>query len=337
MTERRRLIHSLFLIGLPIVVAWFGMSTSTAIVLVILLLLWRWAISLSGIVAPETSPGIVLETITASHFAEKVRWCLDRLDIEYVERQSAGVLGVVFSGRTVPRLKLRTGIVRSSLGNSPQILRYLWGAYAAHAEADAQFLEPTAERLALEKRIDRYGVDLQVWVYYHLLPNRDLTLRVWGVESPLVPWWQKQLLRPLFPVLAFFIRKTFSITDEHFAKAVEHIDHMLADIDTRLADGRCSILGGDTPDFVDIAFASMSGLWLQPPNYGGGKAEASRLARNRLPAPMQDDIERWIEDHPKASAFVARLYAEERGAGTTGHYEGQIQVTSDEPEVGAEQ
>ena len=65
-------------------------------------------------------------------------------------------------------------------------------------------------------------------------------------------------------------------------------------------------------NYVDIAFASISGLWLQPDNFGGGKADASRVARNKLPGPMRADIERWIEDYPRASSFVARLYEQER-------------------------
>lgn len=337
MTEKRRLVHALFLIALPLIVAWFGLSTLTALALVVLALLWRWAISLSGIAAPERTPRLVLETISASHFVEKVRWCMDRLGVDYTERQNAGVLGAVFVGRTVPKLKIRTGIVVSSLGNSPEILRYLWGAYAGRPETDAGFLEPTPERLQLEKRIDRYGADLQVWVYYHLLLDRELGLHAWGANSPLVPQWQKLLLRPLFPVLALFIRKSFSITDEHYAKAVEHIDDMLGDVDTRLADGRKSILGGSEINFVDIAFAAISGLWLQPQHYGGGKADACRIARNRVAGQMRADIERWIEDYPKASAFIMRLYAEERLPGTTAEGAGQTEMEQGGANTGAEQ
>ncbi len=325
MTERRRLVHAAFLLLLPIIVAWFGLSVTSAAALVLLALLWRWAIALSGIVMPERGPALVLDTISASHFAEKVRWCLDRLGVGYAEQQAGGILGVIFSGRTVPRLKLRTGIVRSTIGNSPEILRYLWGVYGASRGEAAAFLEPTPERLELEQRIDRYGVDLQVWLYYHLLAERELTLRAWGVDNPLVPWWHRLLLRPLYPLLAFFVRKSFAINDEHYSRAVHHIDELLEDIDLRLANGRRSILGGDAIDFVDISFAAVSGLWLQPDGYGGGRAEPCRIARNRVPAPMRADIERWIEDCPKATAFVARLYAEERFVGTSAAETGQTE------------
>ena len=189
MRASRRLIHAAFLFVLPIIVAVFGLSTVAAILLVLLALLWRWALSVSALVVAQKGPDIILDTICLSHFAEKARWCLDRLGVDYVEQASAGVVGVVFTGRTVPRLRFRSGIAQSSIGNSPQILRYLWGAYGVALGERAAFLEPSAARLELEQRIDRYGVDLQVWVYYHILLDRDLSLRAWGADSPLVPWW----------------------------------------------------------------------------------------------------------------------------------------------------
>ena len=81
MTGKRLLLHALFLLLLPVIVAWLGISTAGAIALVLLALLWRWAISLSAILAPARIPDLELETISASHFVEKVRWCMDRLGV----------------------------------------------------------------------------------------------------------------------------------------------------------------------------------------------------------------------------------------------------------------
>ncbi len=312
MIGSRALIHSFFVLLLPLIVAQFGLSVPAAAGLILLALLWRWLIVLAGIVKPPKTPEIVLETISASHFVEKVRWCMDRLGLEYTEQPWAGTLGVFFKGRTVPQLIFRTGLVRSVIGNSPEILRYLWGAYSTtHGEA-AAFLEPRADRLALEQRIDRYGSNLQVWVYYHLLHDRELSLHAWGMHSTLIPWWQRQAMWLLFPVQAFLIRRTFSINDRHYEKACHHIEELLADVDTTLADERNSILGDESINFSDIAFAAISGLWLQPVGYGGGKADAVRLIRSRVPIAMRNDVERWTEDYPKATAFVTKLYAEHR-------------------------
>jgi glutathione S-transferase len=312
MTGRRLLIHGLFLLLLPIAVAWLGIGVAGAAGLVVLALLWRWAISLSALVAPPRLPELELETISASHFVEKVRWCLDRLGVDYREKPAGGALGAFFLGRTVPVLKFRTGAVRSSIGNSPEILRYLWGRYAVDCGEQAEFLRPTQERLALEAQVDRCGVDLQVWVYFHILSDRELTLRAWGADSRAVPAWQRTLLKMLFPVLRFMIRKSFGITPTRHAKAIEHVNDLLAAVEERLADGRHSILGGDEINFSDIAFAAIMGLWAMPVQFGGGKADAVRVDIDECSEAMQEEVAAWRDGYPRSAAFIERLYGEQR-------------------------
>jgi glutathione S-transferase len=308
MFGRRLLVHTVFLFLLPLVVAGFGLSLASASLLVLLMLLWRWAISLSVWVAPARQPGLELETISASHFVEKVRWCMDRLGVEYSERPVAGTLGAFFLGRTVPRLFFRSGAVRSSIGNSSEILRYLWGRYASELGEQSEFLEPTAERLELEQRIDRCGVDLQVWIYYHILDDRDLSLHAWGVHNPAIPAWQRLMLRLLFPMLRWLIRRSFRITPERYTRAVAHIDALLASTEELLGDGRASILGGNHINYTDIAFAAIMGLWLQPSRYGGVKADTVRVERSRYPEGMATDVDRWQSRYPLATAFIESLY-----------------------------
>ena len=95
-------------------------------------------------------------------------------------------------------------------------------------------------------------------------------------------------------------------------KACHGIESLLADVDTRLADGRNSLLGGVVLNYTDFAFAAMSGLWLQPASYGGDQAEPVRLESARLPKEMRADVERWEGDYPHAVSWVERLYREER-------------------------
>ena len=108
------------------------------------------------------------------------------------------------------------------------------------------------------------------------------------------------------------LKRVFQITDEHYRKAVEHIDNMLGDVEERLADGRVSLLGDDEINYVDITFAAISGLWQQPAEYGGGKADACRLEEEEFPLAFQADVTRWRKEYPRAAAFITRLYAEER-------------------------
>lgn len=312
MTGKRLLLHTVFLLLLPIIVAWFGISTAGAIALVLLALVWRWMISLSAIVAPAKVPELELETISASHFVEKVRWSMDRLGVSYTEKAVGGTLGAFFLGRTVPVLKFRSGAVRSSIGNSPEILRYLWGRYSAEYGDKATFLEPTTERLEFEQKIDRCGIDLQVWVYCHILDDRDLTLHAWGCNSKSIPAWQRLTLRMSYPVLRFLIRKSFGITKNRHAKAVEHVSILLDEVEKMLADDRKSILGGSHINYTDLAFASIMGLWQQPAAYGGGRADEVRVEEDRMPSAAREEVDNWRSKFPLSTNFIEQLYQNER-------------------------
>ena len=306
-------LHIAFLLALPVIVAAFGLSVITAIVLVAVVLLWRLAIILSGLFAEAGEPDLELETISASHFVEKVRWCMDRLGVDYRERHTAGLLGIVSRGRTVPQLRMRTGRVTSEIGNSPEILRYLWGRYSAELGDAANFLEPTPERLEWEQRIDRYGVQLQVWIYSHMLADRDLTLHAWGRNSSKIPLYQRWLLVIFYPVLAAFLRYAFQLDEAHLVRSREKIEKLLGRVENRLVAGNRTILDEEQISFVDIAFAAMTGLWLQPRDYGGGQATDVMIARDQLPPAMRADVEKWIANFPRTERYVQRLYREQRG------------------------
>jgi len=279
---------------------------------VLFALVWRLAITLSVLLFPPKVPKLELETISLSHFAEKVRWSMDRLGVDYVERQVAGILGVFFTGRTVPLLKFRTGRVRSVIGDSPDILRYLWGRYSSELGDKAAFLAPTEARLDLEKRIDRYGVDLQVWIYSHILAHRSLCLRAWGCNCPSIPLWQRGVLYICYPVLKVFMHHAFRLSDKSYAGAVQRIEAFLLEMEKKLADGRRSILNDDEIDYVDITLASISSLWLQPSEFAAGKSDAARLELEQFPEKMHADTNRWRNSYPHTTAFIEKLYREER-------------------------
>jgi glutathione S-transferase len=312
-TDKRIVIHAAFVLLLPLIVAAFGLSVWSALGLVILGLLWRWAIVMLGWRTQHKGPDLVLETIPPSHYVEKVRWCMDRLGVDYEERQWGGTIGAFYLGRTVPRLHVRTGAVWSQIGNSAEILRFLWGTHVATTPAQASFLEPTGERLEFEAAIDRCGRSLQVWVYYHLQDHADLLRHVWGAENPDVPWWQRQWLRLLTPLQAALIRNAFQTTEAHSRKSRARIEELLDNVETKLADGRETILGGSGINYTDITFAAIMGLALRPDGYGGGAADSSWLEEDDLPADMRDDIERWRHDYPRTTGFVTGLYERERG------------------------
>lgn len=312
MRLNRYTIHALFLLSLPVIVAAMGLSPLTALVLVLLTLLWRWALTLTSLISPAGQPELVLETISASHFVEKVRWSLDRLGVAYVERANVGTLGAFFAGRTVPKLHIRTGAVTSSLGDSPAILRYLWGRYGEAPEHDAEFLRPTPQAVELEQQIDRYGVLLQQWIYHHILNDRELSLYVWGVRDSRLPLWQRAAAVILFPLLKLLMRRAFRLGAGRHEKTVARIEEFLQGIEQRLADERSDLLASGRSGFVDISFAALSGIWVWPDQYGGGMADSVRPDDTDYPQDLRTEVQRWRAAYPRATAFVERLYASER-------------------------
>jgi glutathione S-transferase len=303
----------LVLLALPVVVTLVGLHPAVAAALVGLILLWRWVLTMGGLVARRSGPDLVLETIPASHFVEKVRWALDRLGLDFREQPDIGTVGVLFLGRTVPRLQVRTGAVTSAIGNSSDILRYLWGRYSAERPAEAAFLEPTPEAVELERRLDKYGAHLQRWIYARVLAHRRVCIYLWGGSDPAVPRWQRIAIRVLFPLQRAFLRRVFHIRPSSLAKSVAEIEEVLGWVEERLADGRQTLLGGGQTSFVDLTFASLSGIWVLPTGYGGGRAEAVIPIREQIPAAMVADMDSWRERFPAATAFVERLYADRGG------------------------
>ena len=91
------------------------------------------------------------------------------------------------------------------------------------------------------------------------------------------------------------------------------IDAQLAEVEKSLADGRQSILGGDTINYTDLAFAAIMGLWLQPAGFGGGKADAVQIERERCPTAMVRQIEAWISAFPLCTRFIEQTYQQRRG------------------------
>jgi glutathione S-transferase len=293
------------LVALPVVVSATGLGVVKTAAVTVLTIVAIWVDRLRKLAQKPATPPITLETISVSHFSEKVRWCLDRLGVDYREDRSCGTLRAFYLGRTVPRLRIHSGGMASDIASSPDILRYLWGRHAH--EPRAAFLKPDPKRLALEASLDRAGRMLQIWAYYHILDDAEQTARLWGVADPLVPAWQRAIVRPLLPLQRFLIRRAFGISRERYQRACEYIENLWGDIETRLADGRRSITGPEL-NYTDLTFAAMTGLWLQPDGYGGANGVNVRMTR--VPEAMANDIARWTEDFPKAVAYTESLYAQ---------------------------
>jgi hypothetical protein len=108
------------------------------------------------------------------------------------------------------------------------------------------------------------------------------------------------------------MRRAFSLGAATHDKTLARAGDFLQVIEERLEDGRTTLLGGPEISFVDITFASLSGLWIFPDNYGGGKADRVTPHGFEVPAQMQAEVDAWRQCFPRVVALVERLYATER-------------------------
>jgi glutathione S-transferase len=306
-----RTLHEIALYALPVVVAWLGWGAGAALLASLAMALTGMALRLKAMRVAASGAGgaLRLHTISFSHYTEKVRWCMDRLGIEYEEVPNIGILGVLLTGRTVPALEVPPGLTR--IGDSPRILRYLWGESCGRLPMErTRFLEPTPAALELEQRFDRrLGNDIRVWAYSRIFRRRDLTLRTWGADEPQIPGWQRALLRIATPILAFAVKRMLGVTPARGARALEKTREGFAEADLLLADGRRYLLG-DTMTFADITFASLAALAILPPEYAGRSLRGGMLTLDDLDADWRAEVESFRQR--PAGQFVLRLYREER-------------------------
>jgi glutathione S-transferase len=301
----------LALYALPVVVGWLGWGAGTALIASIVMALVGMALRLKAMRAAAVGPAdkLRLHTISFSHYTEKVRWCLDRLGVAYEEVPNVGILGVLVTGRTVPALEVPPGLTR--IGDSPRILRYLWGEFAGRLPTErTRFLEPTSAALELEQRFDRrLGNDVRVWAYSHIFRRRDLTLRSWGIEEPQIPAWQRAALRLGSPVLVFAVRRMLGVSPARGERALARTRETFDEVDRMLADGRRYLLS-DSLTLADITFASLAALAVLPPEYAGRSLRGRRLTLDDLDAGWRAEVEAFRQR--PAGQFVLRLYREER-------------------------
>ena len=307
-----RTVFSLSLYLLPALVAGAGWGVGAALLAGLSAALIgigvRLGVTLTSVRRPD--PPLRLHTITFSHYVEKVRWCLDRMGVPYDEVPNAGVLGVMLAGRTVPWLEVQPGLTR--IGDSPRILRYLWGEYAGRLPAERMwFLEPTPAALALEAKFDRrLGNDVRVWMYQRLLADRALTLTAWGLDEAKIPRWQRWCVYVGTPVLRFAVRRMLGVTPGRALRALDKTREAFDEVDAMLADGR-RFLTGESLTFADITFASLGALAVLPPEYPGHRLTGRRLQfADVADAAWRSEIEEF-RARP-AGQFILRLYRDER-------------------------
>jgi glutathione S-transferase len=189
----------------------------------------------------------------------------------------------------------------SVVGDSTDIIAW------ADARSPGALLPPDpAERAAalqLEDDFDRQlGPATRRWIYFQLLPRRDLDSLLLGG----VPRWERLSLVALRSLAVGFLRRALRIDAAGVERSCKKIDATFARIAELLADSR-RFLVGHRFSVADLTFASLAAPVLLPPAYPvplPSLAHFSPVTRAR--------VEAWRAS--PAGQFGLRLYDTERTA-----------------------
>lgn len=246
----------------------------------------------------------LLVTISFSHYCEKARWALDHARIRY--RESAHqpgfhVLAVRRAGgkRTTPTLVTAGGV----LTDSTDILRWI-DAQRPEAGLFGKTAEERREIERLESLFDEdLGPHVRRFAYFHLLPDRALTRRMFS-DQPDTPAWERAAMPVVLPVLSIGMRRSMRIDAAGAARSLDKATQVFETVAERLADGR-RYLVGDAFSAADLTFAALATPALLP------EETASRLLPlEALPAALRPQMEAW-RAHP-AGAFALRMMRDHR-------------------------
>jgi glutathione S-transferase len=265
-----------------------------------------------------------LITIPVSHYCEKARWALTRLQIPFVEephmppfhrfatrgltqrsdeipatekslsRLNRFVVQRV-GGQSVPILVTATAVLRSS----DAILQYVDAI--APAELKLYPTDPQA-RQQVDQLVESFDTVLapavRLWTYSYIMNRPHLVKPLWCQGVP----WVEQLLFPItFTWMRSNVVELYGINPSSAIVAHKTISEIFDRVDALLADGR-NYLVGDRFSAADLAFATLAGAVVLVPGYG---IKLSKLSE--LPDPMALNIRKF--QATAAGKFVFRLYA----------------------------
>jgi glutathione S-transferase len=265
----------------------------------------RWLLDSVKAVKSSDQEIATLITMRLSHYCEKARWGLDRLDFPYREEVHVPLVHRIFTtqnkGSTVPML-VHAG---QSLGDSAEILAYIDTACGGGClyPRDRALKQEVQE---LENSFDgELGPHVRRWAYSHLLDERKLLVQVWSDGAPR----SEALVVPaVLPIARWLIRRSYKITTDSAARSLDRVNNVFKMVEARLCDGR-TYLVGDCLTAADLTFASLAAPVLFP-----SECRAALPALETVPSRMQDQVARFRET--VAGKFAIGLYQRERDVTT---------------------
>lgn len=224
-----------------------------------------------------------LHSITVSHYCEKVRWALSRLQISYSEENHLPGFHMLANfkrggSRTVPCLFTQEGVI----SDSTDILHWL----DKQVEPTQRLFPNDAHRKeveALEQRFDlQLGPHTRRYVYFYLLQEPALAREILSQKGPVN---ERSLLPLLWPGLSLMMRRSMNITEAASLKSLAKIEAEFDFADRLFSDGR-DYFCGDRFSAADLTFATLASPVLAPAEYSVPLPDLGLF-----PAPLKASIE----------------------------------------------
>ncbi len=267
-----------------------------------------------------------LITIPVSHYCEKTRWALKRLQIPFIEERHMPpfhrfatrskdstvtpqiseqmsllnrlILKTV-GGQSVPVFVTATNIFRSS----DEILRYV-----DSIAPDSLKLYPAnpEQCRSVDELVELFDTVLapavRLWVYSYIMPQPNLVKPLW-CEG--VPWIEQLLFPVMFPWMRTNVTQLYGIDDTSIDRSYKIICDVFDRVSELLADGR-TYLVGNRFSAADLGFATLAAVLVSPPTYG---VKLPKL--DQLPTQMATDMQAF--QMSLAGKFALRLYQKAEG------------------------
>jgi glutathione S-transferase len=205
-----------------------------------------------------------LITIPISHYCEKARWALTRLQIPFVEERHMPPFHLLATSRVGGKLTPVLITENNAFTDSTDILRYIDGIAPANAK-----LYPTEPNLRsqVEELEDLFneklGSAVRRWGYFCVMDDRKLMQKNWCDG---VPFIEQALFPVVFPFMQKLLQQRFNLTPESATQAKEEINRIFEKVSELLADGR-TYLVGDSLSAADITFAALAAPAVAPPEH----------------------------------------------------------------------
>ncbi len=202
---------------------------------------------------------LTLYQFTGSHYCEKAQWALDWKGVPY----KTDNLVVGLHAKKVRKLAPNSSVPvlvdgGQAVQGSGAIISHLDDRYPEDPLTPA---EPDLRRKTMEWESfldDRLGVPIRLYLYHHILPDREAATRYLLTGTP---WWARPIYRIIFPGIREAMIRMMKITPASAERAKRTLDQTLQNLNQALDDR--DFLVGDRFSRADLtASALLSGVLL---------------------------------------------------------------------------